>query len=61
MVYFQFFLVRTEIMFFPDIAVYRQHEVIAFDVLSKKVESENDTKNTFVGSWRFILKLSHRR
>ena len=48
-------------MFFPDVAVYRQHEVVAFNILPKKIESENDTKNTFVGSWRFILKLSHRR
>ena len=48
-------------MFFPDIAVYRKHEVVAFDILPKKVESVNDVKNTFADSWRFVLRLSHKR
>ena len=50
MVYFQFLLIRAEILFFPDIAVYRKHEVVAFDILPKKVESVNDVKNTFADS-----------
>ena len=60
-VYFQFLLIGAEIFPLPDVAVDRQHEVVAFDVLSKEVESGIDAKNTSAGSWRFILRPSHRR
>ena len=61
MVYFQFLLIRAEILFFPDVAVYRKHEVVTFDILPKKVESVNDVKNTFADSLQFVLRLSHKR